>query len=148
MDRGTTLIRRDTDYALRALIHLAGQENGGVPGTRLAEACGIPRSFAYKILKRMCNEGIVASRTGRNGGFRLGRDPKRIFLSDVITAVQGSVGVSLCVLDPDVCRRSRTCALSAEWRKVQRQLTAFLDDTSVYDLLRSSSKRASGRRRK
>ena len=142
------MIRQDTDYALRALVHLAVQESDGVPGAKVAAACGIPRSFAYKILKRMCNEGIVASRTGRNGGFRLGRDPKRIFLSDVITAVQGSVGVSSCVLDPQVCRRSRACALSAEWRKVQHRLTAFLDGTSVYDLLRSSSKRASGRRRR
>lgn len=139
MDRQTTLIRQDTDYALRALLHLAVHESGGVSGSKLAAACGIPRSFAYKILKRMCNEGIMTSQAGRKGGFRLGRDPRRILLSDVIAAVQGSVGVSSCVLDPQVCARSQACTLSAKWRQMQGRITALLSSTSVHDLLPSSS---------
>lgn len=52
-------------------------------------ACGIPKSFAYKVLQKLAKRGIVTSCVGRPGGFRLGKNPKDISLSDILEAIQG-----------------------------------------------------------
>ncbi len=67
------LIRRDTDYAIRGLVQLARIGKGPTPCQVIAGACDIPRSFAYKILRRMARAGFVSSRGGRFGGFALRR---------------------------------------------------------------------------
>ena len=129
------IIRRDTDYAIRALLHLALSGKGAMSCSALAKAAGIPRSFAYKILKRMADANIVASRNGRTGGFRLKKNPKRIFLRAVVEAVQGQVAVSKCVLDLRACPRRESCPLTARWSKLEHSILDFLDRTTLNDLL-------------
>ena len=141
------IIRRDTDYAIRALLHLALAPEEAISCAELAEASAIPKSFAYKILKKMAKAGIVASRSGRAGGFRLNKSPKRIFLREVVETVQGPVTVSRCVLDPTACARSDDCPVSVEWGRLQDGIVRFLKQTTLQDLLRSlaSEKGARGR---
>jgi len=131
------IIRRDTDYAIRGLVHLASVNADMTSCGQLAEATGIPKSFAHKILKRLADAGLIFSSTGRTGGFRLSKDPKRIALRDVVEAVQGPVSVSRCVTDPAACGNSSTCPLSKKWRKLQDALSQFLTDTTLDDILRS-----------
>ena len=135
--KATVFIRRDTDYALRALSHLADLDGQRASGGDIAERCEIPRSFAYKILKRMCEAGIVTSRTGRTGGFHLSRDAGEVSLGAVVGAVQGSIEVSRCALDPKVCVRSGDCPLCMEWQRMQDQLSSYLERTTLRDIARS-----------
>ena len=102
---------------------------------RVAAAAGIPKSFTHKILKKMVNAGIVESRNGRNGGFRLAKSPKEILLSDVVEAIQGTAAVSKCVIDPEACARTTQCPVSSEWRKLQDTIVAFLNQTTLHNVL-------------
>ena len=129
------IIKRDTDYAIRGLLYLARTCNDVVSCAELAEACDMPKTFAHKIFKKMVNTGILTSRTGRTGGFQLAKKSKQVFLHDIVEAVQGPVSVSSCVLDANACENRGKCPLSAQWRKLQRRITAFLDDTSLHDML-------------
>ncbi len=129
------IIKRDTDYAIRGLLYLARTCNGVVSCAELAEACDMPRTFVHKIFKKMVNMGILTSRIGRAGGFQLAKKSKQIFLSEVVEAVQGPVSVSSCVLDVNACANRGKCPLSAQWGSLQRSITAFLDDTSLHDML-------------
>lgn len=129
------IIKRDTDYAIRGLLYLARTCNGVVSCAEVAEACDMPKTFAHKIFKKMVNTGILTSQTGRAGGFQLAKPSKQIFLHDIVEAVQGPVSVSSCVLDANACAHRGKCPLSAQWGKLQRRITAFLDDTSLHDML-------------
>jgi len=145
------LIRKDTDYAFRSLLHLATAHDGAVSGSDLARSCGIPKAFAYKILERMRRAGIVSSQGGRRGGFRLVKDPGGVSLMEVVNVFQGALTVSRCVLDPVVCERHSTCPLASGWAKVQGALVGFLGSTTLEDLLVWMRKRRgakAGRRRR
>ena len=129
------IIRRDTDYAVRALLYLAGSEGQSASCRELADACDIPQSFAHKILKKLTTASLVTSRVGRAGGFQLNRRPERITLHHVLNAIQGPVAISRCVREPKVCPRGPRCPLSAQWRKLQDSLVSLLDETTLNDLL-------------
>ena len=85
-----------TDYALRAAVELAAAPEGAqVKGERLATSQSIPLRFLENILLQLRHAGIVESRRGADGGYKLARPPEEITLADVIRAIDGPLaGVS------------------------------------------------------
>lgn len=131
------LIRRDTDYAMRALAYLAEhQTEGAVPTRALAQTQDIPPDFAHKIMGRLTRAGLVESRMGARGGFVLARDAEDITLLQVVEAMQGPVAVRKCLLGYDICPRRRSCQLSSRLHHIQRALVDLLRDSTLADILR------------
>src|SRR5215218_600563 len=85
-----------TDYALRAAVELAAAEGDApVKGEQLATTQSIPLRFLENILLQLRHAGIVESRRGAEGGYRLARPAAEITLADVIRAIDGPLaGVS------------------------------------------------------
>lgn len=79
-----------SDYALRALIEIAAQDDGAaVSAEELGRRQDIPRGFLQAILADLRRAGIVMSQRGQAGGWRLARDPDTVTVADVIRAVDG-----------------------------------------------------------
>lgn len=90
-----------SDYALRALIEIAGRTDGSpVVAEVVATAQGIPRGFLLAILADLRRADIVSSQRGSAGGWLLARPADRISLADVIRAVDGPL-VSVYGLRPE-----------------------------------------------
>ena len=129
------IIRKDTDYAIRALLHLALSDGREVSCSKLARSCGTPRTVTYKVMGRLVAAGLVVSRAGRTGGFRLSRRAGRSTLLDTVNAVQGPLTVSRCVIKPALCPQHNGCPVSKKWAALQRGLVDTLAQTSVDDLV-------------
>jgi len=85
-----------TDYALRAALELAAApDEKPVKGERIATAQAIPLRFLENILMQLRHAGLVESRRGAEGGYRLARPASEVTLADVIRAIDGPLaGVS------------------------------------------------------
>lgn len=85
-----------TDYAIRAALELAAApDERPVKGERIATAQAIPLRFLENILMALRHAGLVESRRGAEGGYRLARAAGDITLADVIRAIDGPLaGVS------------------------------------------------------
>jgi Rrf2 family protein len=85
-----------TDYAIRAALELAAAEDGKpVKGERIANAQSIPLRFLENILMQLRHAGLVESRRGADGGYRLAKPAADVTLADVIRAIDGPLaGVS------------------------------------------------------
>jgi Rrf2 family protein len=85
-----------TDYAIRAALELAAAEDGKpVKGERIATAQAIPLRFLENILMQLRHAGLVDSRRGAEGGYRLAKPAADVTLADVIRAIDGPLaGVS------------------------------------------------------
>jgi Rrf2 family protein len=85
-----------TDYALRAALELAAAaDEKPVKGERIATAQAIPLRFLENILMQLRHAGLVESRRGADGGYRLARPASEVTLADVIRAIDGPLaGVS------------------------------------------------------
>jgi Rrf2 family protein len=78
------------DYAVRAAVELAaaaGEEP--VKGEAIAEAQQIPLRFLENILGEMRHGGLVQSRRGSDGGYRLARPADEITIAEIVRAVEG-----------------------------------------------------------
>jgi Rrf2 family protein len=83
-------ISAKADYAVRATIELAAAgEDAVVKGVRLADAQHIPLHFLENILGDLKQAGIIATRRGPEGGYKLARPASEVSVADVIRAVEG-----------------------------------------------------------
>jgi Rrf2 family protein len=81
------------DYGLRAMLELAARSQGDTndlaSAEELAEAQGIPGKFLEGILNKLRRSGLVISRRGAEGGYRLARPADQITFAEVIRAIEG-----------------------------------------------------------
>lgn len=83
-------ISAKADYAVRALLQLAAGDGGdAVRAEDLATAQGLPVKFLENILVDLRRAGLVTSRRGSEGGYRLARPATEVTLASVIRAVDG-----------------------------------------------------------
>lgn len=82
-----------TKYALESLAFLirthARDEWAQI--AVIAETCGIPRKYLEQVLLELKNAGLVESKKGQRGGYRLSRPPDEISLGQVLAATQGEL---------------------------------------------------------
>lgn len=82
-----------TKYALEALAFLirchARDEWGQIAD--IAASAAIPRKYLEQVLLDLKNAGLVESKKGQRGGYRLARSPDQIALGQVLQAVQGDL---------------------------------------------------------
>jgi Rrf2 family protein len=129
------IIKRETDYALRALARLARTEEFVSAGA-LAEAEGIPEDFLRKIMQTLHHAGIVESRQGPFGGYRTARAPAEVTLLDVLRAVQGRLDMNECFEAPGACEKAPSCPVRLQLAKLQATFNREMESISLDDMLR------------
>ena len=135
-------ITRETDYAVRCVLHLASApERVAVLGEIAAER-GVPRTFLAKILQRLSKAGLVKSRRGVRGGFQLSRDARTISLLHVVEAVQGPVRLNRCVSSEGGCSFRGDCPAHPVWEEASTGLARLL---ARYDFEKLSRREREGR---
>jgi Rrf2 family protein len=135
------MITREADYAIRALLALAGPAGAGRSAAELARIAHVPYPFLRRVLARLVGAGIVRSSRGCNGGMRLARPAARVSLLDVALATDvAAITLNLCLRDRRACSRVRHCAVHVSLRRVQRDLWAALDGVKLARLVRLESK--------
>jgi len=110
-------LSRKSDYALRAVRHLANLPSGKLGSINsISEAESVPREFLAKILKDLTRGGILVSYQGVTGGYRLARPPKDVTFLDVIEVIDGPIHLNLCTEGPKCnCPQYDGCAMRRFW---------------------------------
>src|SRR5215470_3683941 len=86
------------EYALRALLVLGLRfDQAVVPIKTISEEQNIPKRFLEQILNDLKSAGIVQSRRGIAGGYRLARRPEEITLAVVVRHIEGALAPVSCV---------------------------------------------------
>lgn len=146
------MLSRTSEYALRALIHLAQREKEWpISGVRIAGETGIPPKYLSKILGDLARSGVLESSPGKTGGFRLRRPAKEISLLEVLAPFE-QFARRRCPFGNLECSDVHPCRAHEQWNKVIETEQRFLTKTTVYDIaLRMSpnrSRSAAGGRKK
>jgi Rrf2 family protein len=86
-------ISQKLDYASRAMVHLARKHDSQsvVRADDIAETEAIPPSFLAQILHDLKRSGLVASRRGKTGGWRLVSAPSDLTLLTIVEALEPEV---------------------------------------------------------
>jgi len=125
------IIRRNTDYALRAVVALSQQLDKAVSTKAIADSQNIPYQLACKLLQRLHNAGIVKSTMGPSGGFTLGKSSSKITVRQIVEAIQGPLSLSPCLAKGGFCGLSKNCPINPELCRLQKKINVFLDNLSL-----------------
>ena len=91
------MISQTSEYALRAIVFLG---NEGVPRTtaQISEATKAPADYLSKVMRRLVQQGVVASQRGLHGGFTLAYAPDELSVLDIVNAVDPLQRIHECPL--------------------------------------------------
>lgn len=139
-----------SEYGLRALIELTAHY-GKAPLQRhqIAKRQHIPIEFLEQILLALRNAGLLASRRGVTGGYRLLKSPDDITLGAVIRILDGPLAPIGCV-SKTAYQKCHDCPYSVKpncpvqhvMGEVRNAIAGVLDHYTLRDFADSSKKRA------
>lgn len=123
-------------YGLKALVHLAQIPPGQLALVAdVARANNIPKKFLDAILGELRNAGIVQSRKGKGGGYRLARAAEDINVGSIVRVLDGPLAPIPCAShtryeacdDCDVA----TCQVRHMMLNVRNAIAEVLDRTTL-----------------
>lgn len=134
-DRAHTAIAIMLDVAFHA-----GRSGDLVAAAEIAERLGAARRGVEPVFQGLSRAGLLESVRGPRGGYRLGRRPRELRLSDIVASVQEDT-------DPpqELSGRLQSAVLAPLWRELDTELRARLASITIEDLLRRAQ--AAGLRR-
>ena len=127
------------EYALRALIVLGlNYSKEVVRISTISEAQNIPKRFLEQILNDLKSAGIVESRRGVAGGYRLSKSPDKISLAQVIRHIEGPLAPVRCVSEKYYSRCScpdeEKCGIRSIMKEVREAIVNILDKVTVAEM--------------
>ncbi len=115
------LLSRRGDYVVRSAICLAraydegGEKDGWRKIREVVSEMGVPRSFASQVLSDLVHAGLVTSKAGKDGGYRLARSPESVRLIELVEAAEGELSGDRCALGEGPCGGESRCPLHDTW---------------------------------
>jgi Rrf2 family protein len=129
------------EYALRALIVLGLDYLDDDSVVRIQEVSrrqNIPKRFLEQILNDLKSAGLVESKRGVAGGYRLKLSPEQITLAEVIRHVEGPLAPVSCVsqrfYERCTCPNEKQCAIRSVMKEVRDAIVKILEDVTVAQL--------------
>lgn len=129
-------------YGLKALTHLAGLGPGTTAqSAEIAAANNIPKKFLDAILGELRVAGLVSTRKGKGGGYRLARPPAEISVGAAVRVLDGPLAPIACASRRSYrpctdCRDIRTCTVRLMMQEVRDVSARVLDNTSLEAMCR------------
>jgi Rrf2 family protein len=127
------------EYALRALVVLGlNSDTNVVPIQTISEQQNIPKKFLEQILNDLKSAGIVESKRGVAGGYRLKTPADQVTLASVIRHIEGPLAPVNCVstrfYERCSCPDEARCGIRSVMKEVRDAIVQVLEKVTVAQL--------------
>ena len=92
------MLSQTVEYALRAVVYLAGHSPRACTTEAMAATTRVPRAYLSKVLQSLARAGVVHSQRGLGGGMTLAKLPEEITILEVVNAVEPIQRIRTCPL--------------------------------------------------
>ena len=124
-------------YALRVMLDLAQhREEGYISLKTIAERQGYSMKYLEMIVGSLKRAGLVASTRGKEGGYRLVRDPEDYTIGEILRCIEDNLAPVACIKAGSInCENAGGCMTVPMWKELDDITNAYLDGVSLQDLL-------------
>ncbi len=127
------------EYALRALLVLGLYYDKPVVRIQaISDHQNIPKRFLEQILNDLKTAGIVQSRRGVAGGYRLAKPPKEISIASIIRHLEGALAPVSCVserfYEKCSCPDEQRCAIRSVMKEIREAIVKIAEKVTVAEL--------------
>jgi len=129
------LYSKPCEYAIRALAYVAQTpKNEDVRAAEIAKREKLPGPVLAKVLQELVRKGLLKSRRGPGGGFRLARRADLITLRDVVGAIDGLDHFTECAVGLERCSDETPCPLHDTFKGIRAQVQRYLEETNIAEM--------------
>src|SRR4051812_43569767 len=131
------------EYALRALLVLGMNYDQSVVRIQtISDQQNIPKRFLEQILNDLKSAGVVQSKRGVAGGYRLARRPEEISLATIVRHLEGALAPVSCVserfYEKCSCPDESRCAIRSVMKEIRDAIVKIAEKVTVADLCNRS----------
>jgi len=123
-----------TDYGALLMTHLAQQPTVLHSAHEIAEVTHIAEPTVSKLLKALAKVGLLESVRGASGGYRLSRAPERISVAEIVTALEGPIGLTECASAESDCTIQGCCGTRPNWQRISDAIRIALENVSLAEM--------------
>lgn len=127
-------LSKKADYAIVALSHLQATQ---IPASAriIADRYHLSAQMLANVLKMLAATGILNSKRGVAGGYTLGRDPRLIYIGDVLDVIDGPFHISDCANVLTKCDAESSCPAKVPMMMIHQKIKDFVDNLSLNDIV-------------
>ncbi len=130
-----------TQYVLRLLNYINTANTKKLYCAKfLSEELDINYKFLTSIMTKLVKAEFIESIRGREGGFKLLKDPDKIYIIDIITLFDSSFQKEFCILGIDKCNEGKKCSMHDKWKNPKKQLYEMFETSTLEDLKNKGNK--------
>lgn len=132
-------LTRKIDYGLLLLLDLAQAKLERSIEPRSLRDFAKSRYLSFLFLQKVAFElrqaGLVTAQRGKNGGYFLAHDPKKISLKTVFESLEGPIAILHCMEQEkkDLCLSKPVCIHQHGLRMLNKELCASLERITLRD---------------
>lgn len=128
----TVIFSKKCEYGLQAVLYLASREPGSIcTADEISDKLSIPKEFVSKTLQSLTESGIIESKKGKAGGFKLAKYPSHIKLIDIVGAIDGLGVFESCVLGFPNCSPDKPCPVHNTWGELRTKAYEMLSKETL-----------------
>jgi len=127
-------LSKTSEYALRVLSFMINSDMQVFSAKYLIESLNVPDKYLRRLMTDLSKSGFIKSLKGRDGGYIFAKNANRIYLSQVIDAVEGMDKYEACILGFGDCNDDNPCSLHEKYSPIKEQLIQFLSNTTISEL--------------
>ncbi|MBL1211988.1 MAG: Rrf2 family transcriptional regulator [Ignavibacteriae bacterium] len=132
-------IAKSVEYSLLAIKYInENSSKGSLTAREIAENENIPYDLLAKILQKLVKNGIIKSVQGNKGGYLLDVSLNKLFITDLIAAVDQSIQLTDCMVEnPTIndCARYENCCIKDPLNKMQNKINEILKSTTLMEII-------------
>jgi len=125
-------------YGLRLLVNLSLSQKLPKQLKKIAKEEGISLAYLRKLITQLDRAGIVRSIKGPGGGFVLTQKPSKIYLSEVINAINRNKVIS-CVRGLPSCKRYNYCLVKDLLEEVYNKIQSVFKTKTLATIINKHS---------
>jgi Rrf2 family protein len=127
------MFSQTVEYALRAIVYLAGQEEARTT-QQIAAVTKVPSAYLAKVLQNLSRFDLVKSQRGLHGGFSLGKASETLTIWEVVQAVEPIRRIRECPLELE-SHKIKLCPLHKKLDDALAQIEHAFTSTTIADIL-------------
>ncbi len=123
-------------YALTVMIHLGRAYDDGkyLSLTEISERENISLKYLEKIMISLKKGDFFTVQKGKDGGYKLKKDPKEITIGSIIRAAEEELDIVDCIKNNE-CPHKSKCDTYPLWKGLSDEINNYLDNRKLSDYL-------------
>lgn len=122
-------------YGVKAMVDLAihyGKDPVSIKS--ISERQNVSECYLEQLFAPLRKAKLIKSIRGAQGGYILGKEPREIFISDILDVLEGPIEVSDCIEDGS-CDNIESCATRLLWVKIKESIDHVTKTINLQDMV-------------